>query len=303
MTRTPTKNELYALAEHDMAVSGVVTINRDVLKSLQPGDKPFTLMGAGLTGRPVGQKLEHAAAYILVLNALNWMFWDRSADGKRTFTRYVFEGETGAIGMRKAFSKAWGEDCTQATFVAGLNEKGVTGLFGDISCPLVREQCLIDVLGENLDTAVQVICESVVRQGKLGFELAVRLQELFPVAYRDIYLKRAQLALAEIGGHLAESGTPVELDVTAFADYQVPRVLRSIGVLEYSPELSERIARADLIPEGSTTERAIRGATILACKEMAESLGTSEAAIDNYVWLKRNAVGSTPFHLTVTTDY
>ena len=68
-------------------------------------------------------------------------------------------------------------------------------------------------------------------------------------------------------------------------------------------QLAARVARFDLIAEGSVMERAIRGATIVACHEMAEVLGTTDAAIDNYLWTKRNAVGNTPFHLTVTTDY
>jgi hypothetical protein len=161
----------------------------------------------------------------------------------------------------------------------------------------------VDVLGSNLPKAVSAVCDAAERQGVLSFDVAVTLQRLFPVAYRDIYLKREQLALAEIAGHIAEQGAKVELDVTAFADYQVPRVLRGIGVLEYSAGLAASVERFDLIAEGSVVERAIRGATIVACREMAEVLGTTDAAIDNYLWTKRNAVGNTPFHLTVTTDY
>jgi hypothetical protein len=304
MTGMKSKDELYALAERDFeAGAGAVIINREVLRTLKPSEKPFSLMGAGLKGRAVGEKLEHAVAYILVLNALNWMFWDRSADGKKTFTRYAFEGEVGAVGMRKAFTRGWGDDTSPATLIAALEEEGVTGIFGDIPAPLLREQCLIDVLGSNLDKAVYAICEAAVNRQQLTFKEAVLVQELFPVSYRDVYLKRAQLALAEVAGHLAESGTSVELDVTAFADYQVPRVLRGIGVIEYSDSLAARIERQELIAEGSREERAIRGATIIACKEMAQWLGTSDAAIDNYLWTKRNAVGNTPFHLTVTTDY
>ena len=304
MTAITNKHELYALANQDLlAGSDYVSINREVLNNMQPSDKPMSFMGAGLQGRPVGEKLEHATAYILALNAINWMFWDRSTDGARSLKRYEFEGAVGAVAMRKAFSLAWGDDATPATFLAALNAKGVTGIFGDISNPLSRELCLVDVLGSNLPNAVSAVCDAVERQGVLSFDLAVTLQRLFPVVYRDIYLKREQLALAEIAGHIAEQGAKVELDVTAFADYQVPRVLRGIGVLEYSAELAARVARFDLIAEGSVMERAIRGATIVACHEMAEVLGTTDAAIDNYLWTKRNAVGNTPFHLTVTTDY
>lgn len=304
MTSINTKNDLYALAEQDLAAgAGVVALNRDVLRTLQPSAKPFSLMGAGLRGHAVSGEPRHAIAYVLVLNALNWMFWDRSSDGKNTFTRYSFEGEVGAVGMRKAFMLAWGEDETPATFRKNLREKGVTGLFGTIPAPLLREQCLIEVLGPNLCSAAEAIHDAAASTRKLSFEHAVLIQQLFPVAYRDVYLKRAQLALAEIAGHFAESGAPVELDVTAFADYQVPRVLRGLGILEYGPELARRIEQKELIAEGSTLERAIRGATIVACKEMAEWLGTTDAAIDNYLWTKRNAVGDTLFHLTVTTDY
>jgi hypothetical protein len=304
MTLINTRDDLYELAREDLnAGNGAVTINREVIRSLEPGDKAMALMGAGLQGHPAGAQLENAVVYILALNALNWAFWDRSTDGQHTFSRYSFDGKIGAVAMRAAFAKAWGDDATPQTFKAALREQGVSGLFGGMSSPLLREQCLMDVLEGDLAHVQKLICESARTNGRLGFDLAVSIQRTFPSAYRDVYLKRAQLALAEIAGHLAESGTPVELDVTAFADYQVPRVLRGIGVLEYSEQLAGKVARYELLPEGSTLERTLRGATIIACKEMAEWLGTTDAAIDNYLWTKRNEVGDAPFHLTMTTDY
>ena len=91
--------------------------------------------------------------------------------------------------------------------------------------------------------------------------------------------------------------------LTVFADYQVPRIMRALGVLTYSPTLSQKIENLELLPKDGADERAIRGATVLAGELMATRFGVDASMVDNYLWTNRNTVGSVPFHLTLTEDY
>jgi hypothetical protein len=86
------------------------------------------------------------------------------------------------------------------------------------------------------------------------------------------------------------------------ADYQVPKMLRWLGCIQYSKELSDRIDNDMLIPAGSLMEAEIRAATIQACKLLALSSGLSMCDVDTYLWLNRKQC-TDKFHLTTTTDY
>lgn len=91
--------------------------------------------------------------------------------------------------------------------------------------------------------------------------------------------------------------------LTLCADYQLPRMLRAMGVLEYSPGLAQKVDSQTLIEKDSIEERAIRAATIVAGEMLAEHFGVTPAAVDNFLWTNRSKAGSAPFHLTITTDY
>jgi len=61
-------------------------------------------------------------------------------------------------------------------------------------------------------------------------------------------------------------------DLTAMADYQVPRVLRALGVLRYGEAL-------------------------------AAKYGVQAALVDSMLWSAQNIAGTARFHLTETTYY
>jgi hypothetical protein len=86
------------------------------------------------------------------------------------------------------------------------------------------------------------------------------------------------------------------------ADYQVPKMLRWLGCIKYSKELSDMISNDVLIPAGSLIEAEIRAATVEACKLLALSSGLSMCDVDTYLWLNRKQC-TDKFHLTNTTDY
>lgn len=93
------------------------------------------------------------------------------------------------------------------------------------------------------------------------------------------------------------------LDVTAAAVYQLPKVLRTLGILRYSEILAQSVDSETPIAKEGAEERAIRAATIIACDLLATHFGCSIAEVDFWLWLNRNQSHDAKFHLTFTSAY
>jgi len=261
-------------------------------------------MTVGLFGKPAGQTPEGAAAFCIALNSLNFMFWTPTPEG---MARYHWRDEGGAHGLRAALDHVWGEETTPVRLRERLGsgeEQAVIDALGDISMPKRRAQFLREILfGDQLEQAASELVAAS-RSGPLTSDDAERLAKRFPMAYgQDVYLMRAQLAVMWFAGYLMEQGIQVDCDITVAASYQMPRVMRSIKVLRFAPELAAKIDQHTLILRDSAEERAIRSATVLGAQSMARHLSVSEHAMVNVLWQNRHACGAIPYHLTITTDY
>lgn len=298
-----TKDRLLAQARLDYQPE-LVAIDAEAIARLPARADRFSHMTVGLFGKPAGQTAEGAAAYSIALNSVNFMFWTPTTDG---VARYHWGNEGGAHGLKAAFDCLWGDEATPARLRARLgsgSEQMLVDALGEISLARRRAQFLREVLFD--DQLEQAAAELVAaaNTGRLSSDDAERLAQRFPMAYgQDAYLMRAQLSLMWYAGYLMEQGTPVDCDITVAASYQMPRVMRSIRVLHFAPELAAKIDRHTLIMRNSEEERAIRAATVLGAQAMAQHLGVSEHAMVNVLWQNRHACGTTPYHLTITTDY
>jgi hypothetical protein len=124
--------------------------------------------------------------------------------------------------------------------------------------------------------------------------------------------KRAQILASDLYGALDGQGWGDLRDLdqlTAFADYKVPQLLRAEGILAYTPDLAARIAtQAYLAPE-CPEEVEIRAATVwgveLLRRALAERGVTAHAfEIDWYLWtLAQGRHDMEPYHRTRTVFY
>lgn len=297
------KERLLAQAKLDYQPE-LVAIDAEAVSRLPARADRFSHMTVGLFGKPAGQTPEGAAAYSIALNSVNFMFWTPTTDG---MARYHWGNEGGAHGLKAAFDFIWGEATTPVHLRDRLgsgSEQALTDALGDISLARRRAQFLREVLFEDqLEQAAEELVAAA-RTGQLTSDDAERLAHRFPMSYgQDPYLMRAQLAVMWYAGYLLEQGIHVDCDITVAASYQMPRVMRSIRVLRFAPELAAKIDKHTLIMRNSAEERAIRAATVLGAQEMARHLGVSEHAMVNVLWQNRHACGVTPYHLTITTDY
>jgi hypothetical protein len=159
--------------------------------------------------------------------------------------------------------------------------------------------------------------------------LARLLVERFP-SFDDVWLfegrsvrfyKRAQLAAAmffeAFGGQ--DWGRLARMDqLTVFADYKLPQVLRRLGILVYDEKLAAAVDGQTLIPAGSRWEVEIRVATVWAAELMRRALVPRlpeiiasyrstplTACLDYWLWYagRQRGPGVQPHHRTLTTAY
>lgn len=151
--------------------------------------------------------------------------------------------------------------------------------------------------------------------------LALQIANAFP-SFDDVaawegrevrLLKRAQILVGDIAAAWQDHGWGQFTnlgELTAFADYKVPQLLRRLGILAYSPDLAERIDNYELIAPGSPDEVAIRAATVWGVEWLRQELAqrgvlVTAAAIDHRLWLAGQTAhqADRPYHRTRTIFY
>lgn len=249
--------------------------------------------------------------YAILLNSINHQFWDM--DEKGQYSRYFYKDVEGARGMHLAFQEAFSDSHSPLSVAirnkTALSIQDIHAIFSNIPNPRSRADILSEIIeSPKLDWVLTLFLNHIHRFGDndktipFTAEWAIILATHFPRGYQDPLFKKAQLAVSEIsrGINLYYPGTWTTL--TAFADYQIPNVLRHFGILSYSTELENMIDQRRLIPANSDAEKAIRANSILAIEQWSRETQLPVDVIDFNVWLRRKEPNK-PFHLTKTTDY
>ena len=276
---------------------------------------------------------ERTAAWVFVLDALNFCFWSEHANPAIRW-RVEWRGETvdGYWALAAALSRAMDEGVPldDPAWLASVTPVELRHIFrpadtGGEQIPLFANRVAnLQELGRGLleigggkGAAAQLIRDC----NGSALELVARVASIFP-SFNDVawlhgrevrFFKRGQILAADLAGALAgtELGQFTDLDqLTAFADYKVPQVLRRFGILTYDPDLAERIARRELISPGSLEEIEIRAATIWAVEALRLALarlGKNQTAseIDWLLWQAGQELPSDaePYHRTRTIYY
>jgi hypothetical protein len=126
-------------------------------------------------------------------------------------------------------------------------------------------------------------------------------------------LKRAQITVVDIFGTFQGHAWGRFEDIgelTAFADYKIPQVLRAQGVLAYSEELAAKVDQKVELAPGSEAEVEIRAAMIWAVewiRQELEKLGRILAPyqLDWLLWNigQESIPNERPYHRTRTIFY
>ncbi len=271
---------------------------------------------------------ERTLNWMLLVDAMNFCFWGEPGQ-PRWAVEYKGARYNGYMAEAASLMRALddGFPVYDAAYLADLSETDLRHIFrpapGTPEIPLFQERLANGrevgrVLLERYDGQ---FARAVEAAGHNAVALARRIIEDFP-SFRDVstyagaevrFYKRAQICVADVSGTFGgESwGKLSDLDqLTIFADYKLPQVLRHEGILVYSADLAERIDRLDLLPPGSQAEVEIRAMTIWAGELLRRALGAHGIQalaweIDYYLWTLGQQMPDDvrPYHRTRTIYY
>ncbi|MFL5694005.1 MAG: queuosine 5'-phosphate N-glycosylase/hydrolase [Ktedonobacteraceae bacterium] len=268
---------------------------------------------------------ERTVNWILALDALNFCFWAEK-DQPRWSVEYHGETLNGYMAEAAALKRAVEEDdipLWDATYLSTISEKTLAHIFrGEQTIPLFEQRLQnIREVGRVLLAQFDGQFIHAIEQAEHNaVKLALLLAQDFP-SFNDIafyrnqricFLKRAQICVADLYGAFGGKSWGAFTDLhqlTAFADYKLPQVLRHLKVLEYHPTLAKRIDNQELLEAGSEEEIELRASTVWACELLRREMmhqdhPVTAAEIDLRLWLlgqQSNAMQ--PYHRTRTIYY
>lgn len=264
------------------------------------------MLQVGYSGK---DELRHreAAYFFFVQTALQYCFWDVDAAGNQTHWCYQNDpknkGSRGCVAMTI--------DMYDQGVFPGLciRQTDVRRKLASFVADMPDAASRLDILEEvgNYEKFCTEIYAPMMASGEATTALAAKMAQLYPLAFADPFLKKAQLVLGLIVANFKSRGITLKPELTAYSDYRIPQVLRHLGLITYSDKLAKLVDNGVQIPAGSAEERAIRAVTILACARLAAESGLTDMDIDSWLFEQsRDAAfqaNAKPFHLTRTTHY
>src|SRR5690606_29890541 len=114
--------------------------------------------------------------------------------------------------------------------------------------PLVESRLAILEEVAGFDTFVKAVMVPLLAgDTDINTQLAATIAQLYPAADADPFLKKAQLVLGLIATNFKPRKLKFDVELTAYSDYRTPQVLLHLGVLQYSPQLADKVANGTLI--------------------------------------------------------
>ena len=269
--------------------------------------------------------------FILLGNSINFAFNDFKT-GEKYIHEYKGVPFKGAYGMWAALKGALDEGLPilDADYLENLSGPETKKIFdGANRIPMLNERVgILNEVGRVLNNKyeghfynlVERADERLFNDGKGLVELLV---EDFP-SFRDdaiyhgkriSFAKRAQLGSAMVYEKFLPGGSRLfdEKDVerlTVFADYELPKALRSMGIFEYDAPLADRIDNEKLIGAGSNEEVELRACTIAVADEIVKEINDIKGSnavnalhIDYRLWLDGRNYKDAKAHMAITTAY
>lgn len=283
---------------------------------------------AGLDALHFTDGTERTANWVLLLDALNFCFWGEP--GKPRW-RVEWHGEVldGYNALAAALTRAVeeGRPLWDAGYLAGMPAAELEDILrpvpGSTTIPLFEARLANAreagrVLLAQYDGQFAHACDAARGSAvTLALLLATDFSSFADVSIwrgkRVPFLKRAQICVADLNAafHGEQWGRFDDLDqLTAFADYKLPQLLRRASALVYAPDLATQVDSYTLIPPGSEYEIEIRAATVWAVELLRRALAEHgvirpASAIDYRLWAESQAKApdEKPYHRTRTIYY
>jgi len=271
---------------------------------------------------PESVPLETFLRYVFVLDTLNFCFWPNLPFQYSNLALNLYE----ALKTSPKFF-----DIDNLTKMSALELK--SAVFKGDFCLLEERARMIREVFEVISESFQGSCTNFITKANRSAPNLVKLVlDSFPCfrdqaiykGYQVFLYKRAQILVSDL--HLAYRdlikavGKSTESDIldfgdsikelTMFADYRVPQILRAKGVLVYSKELADLVDNKKEIMHSSEYEVEIRAGTIIAVEEIKEALvklgvPAMSLEVDVYLWEEGEKIKDKvqPAHHTLSIFY
>jgi hypothetical protein len=321
-TRTVVENGTHVWINHEQVNALAALWMQDMQKSTELTLQPTQPLWD--THYHFHDGTERTMNWLLLLDALNFCFWAEKDQPRWTID---YQGETlnGYWAEAAALKRACEEDIPlwDASYLSTINAEAMAHIFrGNQTIPLFEQRI------ENTREVGRILLERYDGQFSKAIEhannsaitLITELIHYFPsfcdtATYhkREVhFFKRAQICVGDLAAafHDTPWGTFHDLDqLTIYADYKLPQVLRHYDVLEYHTTLAKHIDAQILLEHGSAEEVEIRSCTIWACELLRRALQLhgytlTVADIDRHLWFLGQSISDMqPYHRTRTIYY
>ena len=311
-------------------------------------DEQWHYTGSNYTGGSIAQRKERVALFLLALDAINFCFWpttDEDVDSKETNS---LEYEHLTVALKRLAEQddndsadnkeEDGISITRSSPNFAFSPQQLQSMTSDRmkrllephldghKLPNIQQRCQLwnevgTVLLNNFQGSASYLLDQA--HGSAP-QLVDLVYHHFP-GFRDTvtlspehtiyFLKRAQILVGDLNAALELNLKDLD-QLTTFADYRVPQLLRHVGVLEYSTELATRVDSYQELEQNSEHELSIRAGTVVAVEELVEYLNSysksnskkyTAVSIDWYLWQvgeKLHQQGQLqPFHRVRTHFY
>jgi hypothetical protein len=263
--------------------------------------------------------------WIFVLDLLNHCFWPDEGNCVWTVS---FQGRdwSGYWGLAAALKRAVERDypLTDPAYLATITIGDLRKIFaGKGEIPMLGERLTnLQEAGQVLQERLQGDIVHLVEQARgSAVDLVSQVVAAFP-SFRDeayyrgkpvTFWKRAQIFVADLFHAFSGKDWGAFDDIhqlTAFADYKLPQVLRHLGIIAYGPDLEWRIDQRELLTPGSEEEVEIRATTIHAVEGLCQvfrqfGMHITAMAVDQWLWRlgQMEAFRTKPYHRCRTIYY
>lgn len=287
-----------------------------VISLLYENKKESWLDSSNLKIKKFSQK--QILIYLILCESLNFCYWDSNIKWK---IKYNDEWYSGSIGLFYAIYKAIenGYNLLNVDYLEKMTIEEFDEIFkGTTSIPLLKER--YDIIKQLvIELKKEQVLEKVI-DADSDVDLLNNIINYFS-NFRDIslykgkeiyFFKRAILLVGDLILNIDFVKEKVKNDdnMIGCADYKIPQVLRHLGILEYSNDLSNLIDKKQILEHDSEMEIEIRANMLYAIELIKEKLhqegiNMNSVQIDNALWLlsKNKKYKDKPHHLTKTIYY
>lgn len=261
---------------------------------------------------------------MFIENVVNFCFWAEKGKEKWYIEWNGKIIKSGWYGLVMCFERALAnkKPILNAEYLASISLDDVKKIFlgcNNIEIPLIEERMknlresgkiLLDKYQGKFINLLETANYNAIEIVRLIYKDFSSFRDIFNFNGQEIvFLKRAQVCANDISYIYKRKNNKSLTNIdqlTAFADYKLPQILRMFDILKYNNQLAEKIDNYILIPSGSKEEIEIRSATIWGIELIRQKLSNYTAAqIDNAIWLMSQTLSdkTKPYHRTYSIYY